>query len=199
MARLLLVAALALACVAAVSAIPAKCDSPKQWFGQVSVYEAHRRQRGEVRGDYFYDETNQRKARYERAHFNGTNERLHIIELFNDKKYYEINLDTGACRSGNLQYPFVKHGVPSNGTFRGDFIIGTTAIDGAGVEIETWTEEFEHDSQKFYWLGEFTRVGCIPVRTVVQGDRGDFFSEAFADVVPGIPDPNAFIVPSSCN
>lgn len=148
---------------------------------------------------FFLSPINRRKARYERAHFNGTNERLHIIELFNDKKYYEINLDTGACRSGNLQYPFVKHGVPSNGTFRGDFIIGTTAIDGAGVEIETWTEEFEHDSQKFYWLGEFTRVGCIPVRTVVQGDRGDFFSEAFADVVPGIPDPNAFIVPSSCN
>lgn len=37
MARLLLVAALALACVAAVSAIPAKCDSPKQWFGTCAL------------------------------------------------------------------------------------------------------------------------------------------------------------------
>ncbi|EGD81317.1 hypothetical protein PTSG_11353 [Salpingoeca rosetta] len=197
----LFVLAVLAACVAASAAltIPARCQSPKQFYGQVFAFEQHRSERGEVQGDYFYDETNMRKARYERAHVNGSNYRLHIIELFNEKKYYEINLDTDECRSGDLTAPFIPHGVVRNATFRGDFIVGTSAIEGAGVEIELWTHEFQHEGHRFYWTGEFTRVACVPVRTTVQGEQGEFFTESFVDVVGGIPDPNAFVVPSSCN
>ena len=185
--------------VASATAIPAKCQSPKQFFGQVFVFEAHRSERGEVMGDYFYDEVNMRKARYERAHFNQTERKLHVIELFHEQKYYEIDLDTKECKSGDLNFPFVPHGVVRNGTFLGDFVVGSTAIPEAGVEVENWGHKFTHEGEEFIWNGQFTRFGCFPVRTQVQGDKGNFFSESFVDLVAGIPDPNAFVVPPECN
>jgi hypothetical protein len=186
-------------CIAAAAAVPASCQSPKQWYGQVFAFESHRFDRGEVEGDYFYDETNLRKARYERAHFNRTEKKLHIIEDYRAQKYYEIDLDTRECTSGDLQHPFIPHGVVRNGTFRGDFIIGSSAIEGAGVEVELWTHEFVNDQGvKYFWTGQFTRFACIPIRTQVQSEDGFYFSESFVDVVGGIPDPNAFIVPPQC-
>ena len=39
-----------------------------------------------------------------------------VIELFHEQKYYEIDLDTKECKSGDLNFPFVPHGVVRNGT-----------------------------------------------------------------------------------
>jgi hypothetical protein len=149
-------------------------------------------------GDYFYDSVGQRKARFEDADVNGNKARLQIIELFQQQKYYEINLDTGACTTGNLSMPFIPHDVPSNANFTGDFIVGSSAVPDGSVEIQTWVAQFNHNGQTIDWFGEFTSTGCIPVRMQVFSPNNFMLVEDFVDIVIGIPDPNAFIPPASC-
>jgi hypothetical protein len=75
--------------------------------------------------------------------------------------------------------------VVDNATYQGDYIIGTSAVVGAGVEIEVWTHDFTNSQgQVFHWTGEFTRSQCIPVESHVEGP-GYFFQESFVNIVPG--------------
>ena len=98
----------------------------------------------------------------------------------------------------SLSPPFSHTHTPCKHSL-GDFVVGSTAIPEAGVEVENWGHKFTHEGEEFIWNGQFTRFGCFPVRTQVQGDKGNFFSESFVDLVAGIPDPNAFVVPPECN
>ena len=95
--------------------------------------------------------------------------------------------------------------------------VGSSAVAGAGMEIEVWNHDFTNSQgQVYHWTGEqlltcyplcmsyspflsgqFSRVACLPIVTDVQGP-GSFFSEQFINIVPGITDPDAFIPDSAC-
>jgi hypothetical protein len=200
----LIVATVALTlCVVAgsVSAIPAHCSSPRQWTGRVFRFDGNTQGRMNIAGEYFYDESGLRKARVEQVYINDDKPvNYQVIEDYKTSKYYEINLDTNTCQTGNLTIPFIPHAVPDNANFTGDFIIGSSAVPGGSVEIETWAAEFHppSTSDTIYWAGSFTANGCIPIRVQVIDPNKNVFIEDFADVVVGIVDPNVFIVPPFC-
>jgi hypothetical protein len=184
-----------------VSAIPARCASPKQWTGRVFRFDGQSNTRMNIAGEYFYDESNLRKARVEQVYINDDKPvNYQVIEDFNTNKYYEINLDANTCTTGNLSMPFIPHAVPDGANFTGNFIIGSSAVPDGSVEIETWYAEF-HPSftpDTIYWAGSFTANGCVPIRVQVIDPKKNVFIEDFADVVVGIVDPNVFIPPANC-
>jgi hypothetical protein len=80
----------------------------------------------QIQADYYYDALLQRKARIERAEFNGfasrgplslltfsTRGTYQVIELYQYEGgvYYEIDLTTDKCVKGKLNSPFIPHGV----------------------------------------------------------------------------------------
>ena len=193
-------AAVVAACLVAIVAaqIPARCASPREWEGRALVRDSRRGQFVEVFSRYAYDETNMRKARYDDVEANRTTERYHVIELFREKKYYALNLRTRKCETGQLTEPFIPHSVVSNATYRGDYVVGSNAYPDSSVEIEIWHHTFTNSKgNKYYWDGQFTRTGCVPIITTVSGPD-DFWSESFVDVTLGLSDPNIFVPPSEC-
>lgn len=109
-----------------------------------------------------------------------------MIELFQEKKYYVLDLDTRVCQEGQLTEPFIPHSVVDNATYRGDYIVGSNAIEGAGLDVTIWTHTFKDSKgNKYNWNGQFTRKACVPIITTVSGPD-DFWSESFVDVTLGL-------------
>jgi hypothetical protein len=196
-AAVVLVAALA---AVAVAQIPARCASPRQWAAQAFVRDSEKGQSHMVLSRYYYDEVNQRKARFDQVDPDRKNTTFYyVVELYQEKKEYIFNPQTRQCTVRATRRPFIPHSVVDNATFEGEYYIGTSSVAGAGVEVEAWSHDFTNDQgEKFHWVGEFTRSRCIPVESHVEGP-GFFFYESFYDVVIGIPDPNVFIPPPECN
>eukprot|EP00049_Salpingoeca_infusionum_P016967 m.351337 g.351337 ORF g.351337 m.351337 type:complete len:196 (-) comp16228_c0_seq1:142-729(-) len=192
----LVVAVVALAAVA--TAIPSRCSSPKQWSARAMIFDQDS-QRGTVAdlAEYFYDETEQMKARFDHLFVNGSRLDYHVIEDFNSKTAYIINLKDKSCSKEPLKMPFIPHGVPKDGEFQGEFYLGSSAVEGAYLEATAWTDKFDNQGETIYWNGQFTLTACVPLNMAVQGK--DFYrQENFFDVSLGIIDPNVFVIPPNC-
>jgi len=112
---------------------------------------------------------------------------------------YDINITSPQpnCTKSNLTYPWRPYGISYNDTFMGAEIIGSSAIAGAYVDAERWTQFWNNGSDH----QTVTVRGCVPVRR----DRVDnstnppnIYQEHWYDVVIGLLNPNVFVPPDFC-
>eukprot|EP00041_Stephanoeca_diplocostata_P008529 m.126291 g.126291 ORF g.126291 m.126291 type:complete len:249 (+) comp17366_c0_seq6:201-947(+) len=86
-----------------------------------------------------------------------------------------------------------------NATWTGDAYIGSSAIEGASLMVETWSQDTKDGNNTIRWTGSYTSKGCIPVRSTTVYAEGHVQSETIMDVVLGVSDPNVFFVdPELC-
>eukprot|EP00051_Salpingoeca_urceolata_P026116 m.476139 g.476139 ORF g.476139 m.476139 type:complete len:199 (-) comp20447_c0_seq1:208-804(-) len=184
----------------AAAQIPAKCSSPRQWEGQLIVTDRFRGHFGAVQMYYSYDETNQRKRFHEIKDFTNASAPLYRgIHLYKEGLEYiwEAN-NPKTCQVSKSRRPFIPHSVVENATFIADFIYGSTAVEGAGLEVEVWHADLEFNDEKIHWYAHFTRTGCVPIFSEIDFGTTGRRTEQFVDVTVGLHNPNDFIPPPEC-
>lgn len=51
---------------------------------------------------------------------------------------YRLNLQTRVCDKFAITDDFRPIAIPQNATFLGEFFLGTSSVQGAGVLVESW-------------------------------------------------------------
>ncbi|XP_065182962.1 ependymin-like [Sycon ciliatum] len=183
----------------ALAASQAPCESPGQWDAHFSMFDPAQGHEFYVNGDYHYDKTGMRKARFERVNegVNSTYRFVEVIDLYQEKKSYRIDVRTRECRVETIDYDFHAHDVPTGGRFRGLYYLGSSAEEEGSIELSAW--DFNWVTRGYFWDGSFTTHGCIPYHSnAFNGSTFGARFESFWDVTPGLRDPNVFIPPPQC-
>eukprot|EP00041_Stephanoeca_diplocostata_P008528 m.126252 g.126252 ORF g.126252 m.126252 type:complete len:205 (+) comp17366_c0_seq1:201-815(+) len=196
-------AAIAALCVvvASVSAQPERpCSAPVEFEAKIFYRDTQREVTEEITGKLVYDALNHRKyISEEKPPVNGHNMNVDIIQLFDQGIQYEIDYGEQECRRTHLRTNFTYNAVGPNATWTGDAYIGSSAIEGASLMVETWSQDTKDGNNTIRWTGSYTSKGCIPVRSTTVYAEGHVQSETIMDVVLGVSDPNVFFVdPELC-
>eukprot|EP00118_Oscarella_pearsei_P024435 m.306069 g.306069 ORF g.306069 m.306069 type:complete len:191 (+) comp40936_c0_seq1:60-632(+) len=169
------------------------CNPPLQWESQEHRFSE---QYGYfIRRKLSSDEINLRERRIEEVDnfFNHSRDFFDELFLYKERVYYQLNLRTRQCEKRPLLEPFHTHGVPPNVTGAGQSYIGTAADPQAGL----LTNAYKGYTERGYYFGVFTAVGCLPVYHTYFSTQG-YTNSFYYDIVGGISDPNVFIPPPEC-
>jgi len=189
-----------LALVAAVGAqVPRPCESPREWNGR--MFQVDRSKNVTVLGKLSYDEPNQRVRFIEDVDVSGKRYFFDNIILYGEGLLYQIEFSVnkaGECKVYKFKEPFRPAQVPVDAKFAVEAYIGSSAVLGAGVLVNTfYGEEEEREGQKVYYVTTVTEVGCVPVQYIAYTQRTGAFHSSFYDVMLGV-DPEHFIPPRDC-
>ena len=122
---------------------------------------------------------------------------FHDILLFKEGKRYSEDRNTRECTEYVLTDKFRPIHIPENGTFDGEFYLGSSSSQGSGVLAESWSGKTTNPNGAYSDL--VTDKGCIPVHDIfVDEDDPQIMETFFYDVVAGISDPNVFVPPKDC-
>lgn len=143
-----------------------------------------------------YDAINKRIARFDEIQVGRHRDRdfFAIVELFESKTRFTVNLKTKECNKTSIDYEFRRFGIPSNASFAGQAEIGTDAERNTGVLVDFWFIE----TDDIRWEGESTSSDCLPVSDLFEDRRLGAVHTSFYDIALGISDPNVFDVPKEC-
>ena len=61
------------------------------------------------------------------------------VDCLLQKQGYRLNLNTRVCDKFAVEDTFRPIAIPQNATFNGQFFLGTSSIQGAGVLVESWS------------------------------------------------------------
>lgn len=197
MNKAILIAAIALCCVVAVTAQhPHHCVAPAEFEAHFVQWDM--KEQYALRAHFAYDSRLERTATVE-AFDNSTAESYyHVINLHREHRRYIINLKDKTCTTQQLDYPFRRIEIPRDAHFIGEFIIGTNAFDNAGLLTTQW--HHENKDKKWSWEGAFSPAdkGCVPLGDHYHDETVGSVNSRFFDVVLGVGDPDVFVQPSIC-
>lgn len=142
-----------------------------------------------------YDSTIRAKRTIEIASVNDTNpELLDILELYDERVAYVVNVKDRTCQTVKLDIPFISHDIPRAAQFMAYESIGVAGA--GGTVLSQW--RFDDATSNFHMYLTYTlrEEDCVPVRFDFVDDSGFHYNE-FSDLEIGV-DPNVFRKPSIC-
>merc|ERR1711963_457892 len=158
--------ALVLFCVAfAAAQVPRPCQSPAQWEGR--IYRSDESKNFMQFAKISYDETNK----------------------------YRLALKTRKCNVTTMTRPFYPAGIPEEGKYVGEAVVGPVNIASEHVTVVTYDGRFS-DGSDFY--GAVSYPDCVPISSGYYSNRTGFVHTSYYDIVAGLPDPSVFVPPTEC-
>ncbi|XP_060552430.1 mammalian ependymin-related protein 1-like [Ruditapes philippinarum] len=174
--------------------VPTPCQSPKQWEGDMVLFDASKDFTEKSR--IIYDETNMRERTIEEIEVGKERDYYEVLRLFNERKEYRLNLRTKKCNVTTIMYPFRVRGVPSDAKFLFEGVIGASSIPYEHFTAVTFGGEYTTDHVKYATTVTFP--DCIPVADNYYNDVTSYVESRYFDIHAGITDPMAFIPPTEC-
>ncbi|KAK7103811.1 hypothetical protein V1264_018636 [Littorina saxatilis] len=172
---------------------PRPCESPAQW--QAKLYRSDYSKNFTEFAKVTYDETNKRVREIEELDFNSDREFYDVLYLHNQGVEYRLGLKSRQCNKTALTRPFRPFGIPPESRYEGEFNLGPVNIPNEHVTVISFFGKFEDGSE---YVGTVSSPDCIPVSSGFYANTTGFVHTSFYDVVPGIPDPTVFDIPSEC-
>ncbi|KAJ8384923.1 hypothetical protein AAFF_G00197310 [Aldrovandia affinis] len=117
------------------------------------------------------------------------------LMLFEEGVSYEINWPFG-CKKRALETSFQPMQVPSNATFMGQVIVGSSSMPLQGLLVNNWVGELPEMQAKY--MASFTAIGCLPLSTIYYTNETGYMSISFHNIVHGIDNPQVFFPPAIC-
>ena len=103
-----------------------------------------------LKGTYYYDATNQRTLVNATDNIDGSNE---ILSLFQTKTEYHYNVETKKCEKHSIDRAWIPVGVPPNATFAGIVYYGSSAVTGANLAAQVFSETINNQGRKLLYTG----------------------------------------------
>merc|ERR1711963_1383096 len=181
--------ALVLFCVAfAAAQVPRPCQSPTQWEGR--IYRSDESKNFTQFAKISYDEQGKRVREIEELEFGSDREFYDVIYLHNENKEYRLELKSRKCNVSTISRPFIPAGIPVEGRYVGEAVVGPVNIANEHVTVVTYDGKFS-DGADFY--GSVSYPDCVPISSGYCSNRTGFVHTSFYDIVAGSPTP-----PCSC-
>ncbi|XP_062502250.1 mammalian ependymin-related protein 1-like [Corticium candelabrum] len=182
-------------CLAIAAAqVPKACETPPVWHG-IEVGKDYDSQ-FERRRTLHYDEPNERVHFIDYDKVNTTYETHIELFLHKQKEHYSVDLRTGQCTRSPLTEPFRPFSIPPTARFVGEFVLGSTAVAGAGAIVDVWS------GLDMFRGGNFTvgvtNAGCVPIFFDHFTERYGYYHAQWYDIQLGIDIPTIFDVPRQC-
>ena len=176
-------------------------DRLQAWLANVVAFDPDHQLYHNDTTDYFvhahmaYDENIQAKRTIEMAVVgNDKPELLDVLELFDRKEAYVVNIRAKTCQKFDIKYPFVPVSPPQFANFTGMTTIGVAGLDG--IDLKQYEARDEKAGVALYQT--YTARDCIPVRHDFISDDTGFHYAQLSDVLVGIPDRTVFDIPEVC-
>merc|ERR1711963_356509 len=181
--------ALVLFCVAfAAAQVPRPCQSPTQWEGR--IYRSDESKNFTQFAKISYDEQGKRVREIEELEFGSDREFYDVIYLHNENKEYRLELKSRKCNVSTISRPFIPAGIPVEGRYVGEAVVGPVNIANEHVTVVTYDGKFS-DGADFY--GSVSYPDCCPSPAATTATGLASSTPLSTTSLPGSPTP-----PCSC-
>ncbi|XP_060072819.1 uncharacterized protein LOC132552649 [Ylistrum balloti] len=179
------------------SQVPTPCESPRQWQARERVAEFGKN--FEEYHKVYYDGSSGRERNIAEIEDGSDREFFDILSLFNENKRYMINMKTRQCNVSSINRPFRHRGVPPNAQFTNAFTLGSVALPGQGLSVQSFIANVTFGTFHEEYFGLVTSPGCVPINNYYYNPSEQTKSVvAYYDLTVGISDPMIFVPPPEC-
>lgn len=174
---------------------PKRCVAPSQF--QARVVQLDYVENRVNRFMFNYDAVNKREAIFEElSEFTPGKRFYEYLVLANEGVEYKVDLRTRNCTKAPAR-PWRDIEIPPNATFVDEYTMGGP---GENIVLQQWSDAspLRHNARRYI---SFTLNNCyLSSEDILLGGANvtDSISNRFYNLVEGIPNPNVFVVPPSC-